>query len=113
MSVTTSNEMERLFSRALGEHWVRAGLLARTSEELAEIEKLASDHVSNALNQLESIGRALGAGDSADMDVNQLGWAITSVAEYANVCQFMAAIADEMRNPEFRARNESIVTSKD
>jgi hypothetical protein len=109
MSVTTSNETERLFSLALGEHWVRAGLLARTDDELKAVGVLASDHVGNALNQLESIGRAMGAGDAADLDVNLLGWAITNLAEYASVCLYMAEEAVAMRDPKIRDVTRRVV----
>lgn len=109
MSIQTDNEMDRLFSIALGANWIKAALLARTSEELETVESLASSHVENALHQIAAIGNTLGAEQVEKAHVSRLGWAAAHLAEYASVMDTMAALAREMQDPEIRALHETVV----
>lgn len=112
MSIQTDNEVDRLFSLALGDDWIRAALLARTSEELSDVESLACDNVDNALHQIAAIGNTLGAEQVEKAQVSRLGWAVAHLAEYANVVNVMAGMAREMKDPEIRALNETVVKAE-
>ncbi len=112
MSITTSNEADRLLSLAFGEHWLAGGMLSRTREELDRVECLATDDVSQALHGLESLGRTLGICDIPAPDVRQLGWVIATLAERASVSLEMADTAREMHKPEFRAHVEKTAASR-
>lgn len=103
MSITTSNEADRLLSLAFGEHWLTGGMLSRTREELNQVERLATDNVSQALHGLESLGRTLGMCDIPAPEARQLGWVIATLAEHASVALEMADTAREMHTPDFRA----------
>jgi hypothetical protein len=102
MSITTDNEMSRLFSTAFGEDWMRAGLTVRSKAELESIQKIASDHVSQALNQIEAIGRTMGAADAETLDANSLGWTLKSIAENANVCNELKDLAECLQSNKYR-----------
>lgn len=103
MSLTADNEIGRLFSLALGEHWVQEQLLTRTRRELKQVDSLASDHARRALHDLESLGRTLGVGDADEMDTHRLGWTIATLAEYAGLCLHMAGVSRQMLKPRYRA----------
>ena len=107
MSILIGNEVDRLFSLAFGEQWITAGLLARTSEELKQVDLLASDNVDSALHQIAAIGNILGSGKRDEVDAAQLGWAVASLAEFANITNFIAQTAQSLQDPEMRAFSQA------
>lgn len=106
MSAVNVNEMDRLFSSAFGEQWIAAGMAHRTKQELASAVNLADDNATQALEQLQALGRALAhvdvRKDLASGDVNRLGFLVASVAEHAGMCLQIASTAREMQEPDLR-----------
>ncbi|MBD8873850.1 hypothetical protein [Rhodanobacter sp. DHB23] len=112
MSIQTGNEVDRLFSIALGVDWIEAALLARTTVELEEVDSLASSHVENALHQIAAIGNTIGAEQVEEAHMSRLGWVVAHLAEYASVMDTMAALARELQNPKIRALHDKAVEDK-
>lgn len=109
-SIMSNNEVHRLFSLAFGKEWIRAGLLARSEDELKQVDALADDNASSAINQIAALGQLLGESSaSKEMDVSSIGWAIAHLAEYASLTSFIAGAAREMLDPQVRRVHAQVV----
>lgn len=109
-SIMSNNEVHRLFSLAFGKEWIRAGLLARSEDELKQVDALADDNASSAINQIAALGQLLGESNAPnEVDVRSIGWAIAHLAEFASVAQFIGATARSMLNSQLREIHAQLV----
>lgn len=103
MSISTDNELDRLFSLiGGGEQWIRTSLAKLSPDELHSVISLSESSAETAAGNLMQLGRVLGHGDLDSNEVSALDWITMEIAEKTEVCNTLAAFAREFADPELR-----------
>jgi len=100
------SEVERLIQTALGRDWLKSGMGTLSPEQLDDANSLCADNAEVFVRQIGALGRVLGNMDTTtleDRDVRSIGWTISHLAEFAECCQLMATMAEQLKTPKGRA----------
>lgn len=100
-----TNEIEWLLATALGDGWMKSRMGKLSPEELKGTLSLSVDTAEQTILRIRALGRGLGSTDNARMepeDVRHIGWTLTHLADYADLCMSLATMAEELSTPEGR-----------